>query len=88
MLALLRVGIVFGFFQAGMPLLGLLLGHGLAGTLGHAARWIGAALLIATGLRPAATVRSCASGRPVSRSSSVFDNVKDVTAYRSKDLSR
>jgi manganese efflux pump family protein len=41
---------VFGLFEAGMPLLGLLLGHGLAGTLGHAARWIGAALLIATGL--------------------------------------
>jgi manganese efflux pump family protein len=33
-----------------MPLLGLLLGHGLVGTLGHSARWIGAALLIATGL--------------------------------------
>ena len=46
----LRVGIVFGIFETGMPLLGLLLGHGLAGTLGHAARWIGAALLIATGL--------------------------------------
>jgi len=46
----LRVGIVFGIFEAGMPLLGLLLGHGLAGTLGHAARWTGAALLIATGL--------------------------------------
>ncbi len=40
-------------------------------------------------LLPAGRVcaRSCASGRPVSRSSSVFDNVKDVTAYRSKDLS-
>jgi len=37
---------VFGLFEAGMPLLG----HGLAGTLGHAARWIGATLLIATGL--------------------------------------
>ena len=46
----LRVGIVFGLFEAGMPLLGLLLGHRLAGTLGHSARWIGAALLIATGL--------------------------------------
>jgi putative Mn2+ efflux pump MntP len=41
---------VTGLFEAGLPLLGLLLGHGLAGTLGHAARWIGAALLIATGL--------------------------------------
>ena len=46
----LRVGIVFGLFEAGMPLLGLLLGRGLAGTLGHAARWIGGTLLIATGL--------------------------------------
>jgi putative Mn2+ efflux pump MntP len=46
----LRVGLAFGLFEAGMPLLGLLLGHGLAGTFGHAARWIGAALLIATGL--------------------------------------
>jgi putative Mn2+ efflux pump MntP len=46
----LRIGLVFGLFEAGMPLLGLLLGHRLAGTLGHSARWIGAALLIATGL--------------------------------------
>ncbi len=46
----LRVGIVFGLFEAAMPLLGLLLGHGLAHALGHAARWIGAALLIVTGL--------------------------------------
>jgi putative Mn2+ efflux pump MntP len=46
----LRVGLAFGLFEAGMPLLGLLLGHGLAGAFGHAARWIGAALLIATGL--------------------------------------
>src|SRR5208282_5841327 len=46
----LRVGLVFGLFEAAMPLLGLLLGHGLAHTLGHAARWIGAVLLIATGM--------------------------------------
>ena len=45
----LRVGITFGLFETGMPILGLLLGHGLAHDLGHAARWIGAALLIATG---------------------------------------
>ncbi|HEY0717597.1 MAG TPA: manganese efflux pump [Streptosporangiaceae bacterium] len=45
----LRVGLIFGFFEAGMPVLGLLLGHGLARTLGGAAHWTGAALLIATG---------------------------------------
>ena len=46
----LRVGIVFGLFETGMPILGLLLGHGLARDLGHAAHWTGAALLIITGL--------------------------------------
>lgn len=45
-----RVGIVFGLFEAGMPVVGLLLGRGLAGTLGGAARWVGAGLLIATGV--------------------------------------
>jgi putative Mn2+ efflux pump MntP len=45
----LRVGLIFGIFEAGMPILGLLLGHSLAHALGSAAHWIGAALLIATG---------------------------------------
>jgi putative Mn2+ efflux pump MntP len=46
----LRVGLTFGVFETAMPILGLLLGHGLAAALGHAARWIGAGLLIATGI--------------------------------------
>jgi putative Mn2+ efflux pump MntP len=45
----LRVGIIFGIFEAGMPVAGLALGQRLAGTLGHSAHWAGAALLIATG---------------------------------------
>lgn len=45
-----RVGAVFGFFEAAVPVVGLLLGRGLASTLGRPAHWIGAALLIATGL--------------------------------------
>jgi len=44
-----RVGVVFGLFEAGMPIAGLLLGRGLASTLGQAAHWAGAGLLIATG---------------------------------------
>jgi putative Mn2+ efflux pump MntP len=44
-----RVGIVFGLFETGMPILGVLLGRGLAGLIGGAAHWIGAALLVATG---------------------------------------
>jgi manganese efflux pump family protein len=46
----LRVGVIFGLFETCMPIVGLLLGHSLAATLGHAAHWIGAGLLIATGL--------------------------------------
>jgi manganese efflux pump family protein len=45
----LRVGVIFGLFETGMPILGLVLGRGLATALGHAAHWVGAALLIATG---------------------------------------
>lgn len=43
------MGVIFGLFEAGMPILGLLLGESLARTLGNAAHWIGAGLLIATG---------------------------------------
>jgi putative Mn2+ efflux pump MntP len=46
----LRVGLVFGAFETGMPIVGLIVGQQVAGTLGEAARWIGAGLLIAVGL--------------------------------------
>jgi putative Mn2+ efflux pump MntP len=46
----LRVGLVFGAFEAGMPVVGLIIGAQAAGSLGHAARWVGAGLLIAVGL--------------------------------------
>ena len=44
-----RIAVVFGLFEAGMPVLGLVLGHGLADTLGQAARWLGGAALIGVG---------------------------------------
>jgi len=46
----LRVGLTFGAFESGMPVIGLVLGDQVAGDLGHAARWVGAGLLIAVGL--------------------------------------
>lgn len=45
-----RIAVVFGLFEAGMPVLGLLLGHGLANSIGQAARWLGGAALIAFGV--------------------------------------
>ncbi len=45
----LRVGVVFGVFEAGMPIVGLLIGAQAAASLGHASRWLAAGLLIAVG---------------------------------------
>ncbi len=48
--ARLRVGLVFGLFETGMPILGLALGRSAAAALGSQTRWVGAGLLIATGV--------------------------------------
>jgi putative Mn2+ efflux pump MntP len=45
----LEVAVVFGLFETGMPLLGLILGHDAAHGVGNATRWIGGGLLITTG---------------------------------------
>ncbi len=46
----LRVAVVFGVFEAGMPVAGLALGQDMAASLGQAARWLGAAALIGVGI--------------------------------------
>lgn len=58
----LKVGIGFGIFEAGMPVIGLLVGEQLAGPLGHYGRYAGAVALVATG------VYTIWSGRGPSRS--------------------
>ncbi len=45
-----RVGLVFGAFEAGMPVVGLLIGQHVATQIGQASRWIGGALLVGVGL--------------------------------------
>jgi manganese efflux pump family protein len=44
-----RVAVVFGLFEAGMPLVGLALGHSVADSMGDATRWLGGAILIVVG---------------------------------------
>ena len=46
----LRVGLVFGVFEAGMPVVGLVIGQGLASEAGLVVRWPGAILLMLIGL--------------------------------------
>src|SRR5262249_45502560 len=46
----LRVGLVFGLFEAGMPVVGLAVGAQVAGALGGAGRWLAAAMLIGVGI--------------------------------------
>jgi len=45
-----QIAVVFGVFEAGMPVLGVVLGQGLASSLGHVARWLGGAALIVIGV--------------------------------------
>ena len=62
-----RVAVVFGVFEAGMPLLGLLLGHSVAARLGRGAQWLGGGLLILVGiygLVQAWRARGAAAGGP------------------------
>jgi manganese efflux pump family protein len=57
----LRVGVIFGVFEAGMPIVGLLIGQRFATDLGQAARWPGAILLMIVGA--SGLVRSVRDGR-------------------------
>jgi manganese efflux pump family protein len=45
----IRVGLAFGFFEALMPVIGLLLGHTVAGFFGQYGKYVGGAILILTG---------------------------------------
>ena len=44
-----RVGLAFGFFEAFMPVIGLILGHDVAGHFGPYGKYVGGAILILTG---------------------------------------
>ena len=47
----LRIAVVFGLFEAGMPVIGLLVGRGVSGSLGSRAHVVGGGLLILVGLQ-------------------------------------
>ncbi len=45
-----KMALIFGFFEAAMPIVGLLIGQGLAGFIGALGHYVGAGLLILTGI--------------------------------------
>jgi putative Mn2+ efflux pump MntP len=64
----LRVGIIYGLFEAAMPVAGLLIGHGLARSLGRATDWLAAGLLILVGgASIAAAIRGRTAATPKAR---------------------
>jgi manganese efflux pump family protein len=70
----LRIAVVFGLFEAGMPVLGLVVGRGLSGSLGSRAHLVGGGLLIAVGvqmgikaLRSEAGAPAALAGAPMTR---------------------
>jgi manganese efflux pump family protein len=64
----LQVSLVFGVFESGMPIVGLLIGQRIASDLGQAVRWPGAILLMAVGafglVRSLRDSRKSATGEP------------------------
>lgn len=57
-----RVAVIFGLFEAAMPVVGLLVGHRSAHSLGQATRYIGGGLLAAAGLWSLLEARRSESG--------------------------
>ena len=71
----LRVGITFGVFEAGMPVVGLLIGHGLASSIGRQTRWLAAALLVGVG---AYTILRSVRGKRAADTDRKMGGVKDL----------
>lgn len=70
----LRIAVVFGVFETGMPLLGLLIGRGVSGSLGHQAHIVGGGLLMAAGAQLGVTaLRSGEDDVDVDRPRSALD---------------
>jgi len=73
----LRIAVAFGLFEGGMPLLGLLLGHALAGSLGSNSKTAAMGLLVLTG---AYTVFSALRNNPDEPKSSLHGSVPRLLA--------
>jgi putative Mn2+ efflux pump MntP len=60
----LRIAVIFGFFEAATPLVGLLIGSRLAHSVGSAASYLGGGLLIVAGIYTVVQARRDTSDEP------------------------
>jgi putative Mn2+ efflux pump MntP len=72
-----RVAVAFGAFEAGMPLVGLLIGHQLSHALGSAAHIVGGLLLIAVGAQ--ITIAATRSRDPAGPRAGTADSENEST---------
>jgi len=63
----IRVGIAFGFFEALMPAIGLVLGDVVAGFFGHYGKYVGGGILILTGAYTIIQARRVNASEPQTR---------------------
>jgi len=60
-----RIALAFGLFEAGMPVIGLLIGRQLSGTLGAQAHWVAGGVLAAVGVYTILGAIGSDGGQPV-----------------------
>ena len=80
--ARVQIAVVFGVFEAGMPVLGVALGQGVAASLGQAARWLGGAALIVIGLTSLILAQRGARGSRDGRGARVAGGARDGRGAR------
>jgi putative Mn2+ efflux pump MntP len=74
---------VFGFFESAMPILGLLIGHRLANSIGSSAPYVGGGLLVSAGVYTIVQARRAHSNE--SRASSRLGSLIATSAALSVD---
>ena len=82
----LQVGLVYGVFEAGMPIVGLLIGQRFATDMDKAVRWPGAILLMIVGAQ--GMVRSIRESRRTTPKAKPGSGVSGVLANSSPRLGR
>jgi manganese efflux pump family protein len=70
----LRVGVAFGLFEGMMPVIGLLIGQAVAGTIGNYGRYLGAVLLVLTGAYTIWQGRNTGKAEPAQEPGGAIDN--------------